>query len=336
MDLHPNIVGVTHPHGFLHPNDFGVTHPWICIQIFSGGVSDDFNGEFIGRRYNGGDRWGGKEGNRADQVGSWRRGRIQGAEMEDTATSSCKSGTRSSAMADSICRQREEEENNRRLREQAWDTGVFTRRADTPVGAKILASPTVSSNSGQGVNHVIISGEEPRPDEGDVGFVLDLNASIEEQVQDGEGGDCAELQARGDGDGGIPWSLTQNSDPFNLGPLIVAAQCRDEGRLKRKGPDSMWERDDESVRYDKRFRSGNQGGCSRTSGTSGTIMVSSSSQRAFAVHNNHLLDTVSQESNHNEPVTPAAPSKGRKKSNHLTNIETYLKEMRKDINELRD
>ncbi|PQM40321.1 hypothetical protein Pyn_22921 [Prunus yedoensis var. nudiflora] len=189
--------------------------------------------------------------------------------MEDTATSSCKSGTRSSAMADSIRRQREEEENNRRLREQAWDTGVFTRRADTPVGAKIFVSPTVSSNSGQGVNHVIISGEEPRPDEGDVGFVLDLNASVEEQVQDGERGDCAELQARGDVDGGISWSLTQNSDPFNLGPLIVAAQGRDEGRLKRKGPDSMWERDDESVRYDKRFRSGDQGGCSRTSGTSG-------------------------------------------------------------------
>ncbi|CAB4316334.1 unnamed protein product [Prunus armeniaca] len=52
--------------------------------------------------------------------------------------------------------------------------------------------------------------------------------------------------------------------------------------------------------------------------------------------NNHLLDTMSQESSHNEPVTPAAPIKGRKKSNHLTNIETYLKEMRKDINELCD
>ncbi|CAB4316356.1 unnamed protein product [Prunus armeniaca] len=45
---------------------------------------------------------------------------------------------------------------------------------------------------------------------------------------------------------------------------------------------------------------------------------------------------MSQESSHNEPVTPAAPIKGRKKSNRLTNIETYLKEMKKDINELRD
>ncbi|PQM42521.1 hypothetical protein Pyn_14013 [Prunus yedoensis var. nudiflora] len=45
---------------------------------------------------------------------------------------------------------------------------------------------------------------------------------------------------------------------------------------------------------------------------------------------------MSQESSHNEPVTLAASSKGRKKSNRLTNIETYLKEMRKDINELCD
>ncbi|PQM40419.1 hypothetical protein Pyn_26673 [Prunus yedoensis var. nudiflora] len=45
---------------------------------------------------------------------------------------------------------------------------------------------------------------------------------------------------------------------------------------------------------------------------------------------------MSQESSHNEPVTPAAPSKERKKSNRLTNIETYLREMREDINELRD
>ncbi|PQQ08519.1 hypothetical protein Pyn_40278 [Prunus yedoensis var. nudiflora] len=45
---------------------------------------------------------------------------------------------------------------------------------------------------------------------------------------------------------------------------------------------------------------------------------------------------MSQESSHNEPVTPAAPSKGKRKSTRLTNIETYLREMRKDINELRD
>ncbi|KAL6269587.1 hypothetical protein ACE6H2_026498 [Prunus campanulata] len=45
---------------------------------------------------------------------------------------------------------------------------------------------------------------------------------------------------------------------------------------------------------------------------------------------------MSQESSPDELVTPAALRKGRRKSNHLTNIETYLMEMRKDINELRD
>ncbi|PQP96476.1 hypothetical protein Pyn_05636 [Prunus yedoensis var. nudiflora] len=45
---------------------------------------------------------------------------------------------------------------------------------------------------------------------------------------------------------------------------------------------------------------------------------------------------MSQESSPDELVTPAASRKGRRKSNHLTNIETYLVEMRKDINELRD
>ncbi|KAI5313720.1 hypothetical protein L3X38_042896 [Prunus dulcis] len=45
---------------------------------------------------------------------------------------------------------------------------------------------------------------------------------------------------------------------------------------------------------------------------------------------------MSEESNPDEPVIPAEPRKRRKKSNRLTNIKTYLKEIRKDINELRD
>lgn len=45
---------------------------------------------------------------------------------------------------------------------------------------------------------------------------------------------------------------------------------------------------------------------------------------------------MSEESNPDEPVIPAEPRKRRKKSNRLTNIETYLKEMRKDFNKIRD
>ncbi|KAH0992453.1 hypothetical protein GBA52_003936 [Prunus armeniaca] len=65
-------------------------------------ASDDLNGEFIGRRYNGGDYWGGIEGSHADQVGSWKGDRIQGAELEDTSTSPCKFGIHSSTMVDLI------------------------------------------------------------------------------------------------------------------------------------------------------------------------------------------------------------------------------------------
>ncbi|CAL2270787.1 unnamed protein product [Prunus armeniaca] len=54
------------------------------------------------------------------------------------------------------------------------------------------------------------------------------------------------------------------------------------------------------------------------------------------VRNNRLLDAMSQESSPDELVIPTASRKGRKKSNRLTNIETCLKEMRKDINELCD
>ncbi|CAB4272684.1 unnamed protein product [Prunus armeniaca] len=45
---------------------------------------------------------------------------------------------------------------------------------------------------------------------------------------------------------------------------------------------------------------------------------------------------MSQESSQDKLVTLTVLKKGRKKSNRLTNIETYLKEMRKDINKLRD
>lgn len=67
-------------------------------------ANNDLNGEFTRGRYNGGDCWGGREGSRADQVGSWRGGRSQEAKLEDTATSPCKSGTHSSKMANSIRR----------------------------------------------------------------------------------------------------------------------------------------------------------------------------------------------------------------------------------------
>ncbi|KAI5350355.1 hypothetical protein L3X38_003246 [Prunus dulcis] len=80
--------------------------------------------------------------------------------------------------------------------------------------------------------------EEQRPDEWDAGFGLDLNASVEEQVQVVE---------------------------------RVGTQYRDEGRLKRKGPDSMWEQNNESVRYDQRYHNGDQGVFPRMSRTPGEV-----------------------------------------------------------------
>ena len=80
-----------------------------------------------------------------------------------------------------------------------------------------------------------------------------------------------EPQSREDIDRGNQWSLTQNSDPFNLGALIVSTQYRDEGRLKRKGLDSMWEQNNESVRYDQRYHNGDQGVFPRMSRTPGEV-----------------------------------------------------------------
>ncbi|CAL9000065.1 unnamed protein product [Prunus brigantina] len=148
-----------------------------------------------GYRQYGGSRWGSRDGSRADVHGAWRGDKVQGAELEDTATSPNKSGSRVSATADSIRRQREEEERNRQLREAALEAGLVFR----PMG---------------------------------VG--LDLNITVEEQVSVVDKGDAAQDRVLGHVGTGHQGSLTQNSDPFNLGPLIDAAQRSGEGRAKRK------------------------------------------------------------------------------------------------------
>ncbi|CAL9020379.1 unnamed protein product [Prunus brigantina] len=65
------------------------------------------------------------------------------------------------------------------------------------------------------------------------GTGLDLNVAVEEQVVVVDSGDIGRELERGH-ISGVPQSLTQTSDPFNLGSLIADAQCRRAERVKRK------------------------------------------------------------------------------------------------------
>ncbi|CAB4277835.1 unnamed protein product [Prunus armeniaca] len=70
----------------------------------------------VGRRQHGENHWGRRDGSRADQHGTWRGERVQGAELEDTAASPNKSGSRLSVVADLIRSQREGKETNQQLK----------------------------------------------------------------------------------------------------------------------------------------------------------------------------------------------------------------------------
>ncbi|KAH0987178.1 hypothetical protein GBA52_014355 [Prunus armeniaca] len=85
-----------------------------------------------------------------------------------------------------------------------------------------------------------------------VGEGLDLNVTVEEQVLAVGGGDSVGEQVVGNIGLGRSWSLTQNSDPFNLGHLIAGTQRSGEGRAKRKGTLSMGREEAEHCRLGKR------------------------------------------------------------------------------------
>lgn len=226
-----------------------------------GSGSDDLNHGFQGRRMSGGSRWGSKEGSRADQRGSWRGEKVQGAELEDTAISPHKSDSCLSAVADLIRRQREGEERDRQLREVAWEAGLGFGRGDFRDGAlsQNSASNTISSSIRQGDHHASYPGSGCMQADKGVGAGLDLNIAAEEQVPTVDDGDSVGEQGGGDNGVGRPWSLTQDSDPFNLGPLIAGAQRSEEGRVKRKRLGNMGGQDANLCRLGKRQRYGYSG-----------------------------------------------------------------------------
>ncbi|CAL9012590.1 unnamed protein product [Prunus brigantina] len=202
----------------------------------------------------GGSRWGSKEGSCTDRRGSWRGERVQGGELEDTAISPHKSDSRLSSVADLIRRQREGEERDRQLREVAWEAGLGFGRGDSRDGAlsQNSASNTISSSTRQGDDHASHLGSGCMQADKGVGPGLDLNIAAEEQVPIVDDGDSVGEQGGGDSGVGRPWSLTQDSDPFNLGPLIAGARRSEEGRVKRKGLGSMGGQDADFCRLGKR------------------------------------------------------------------------------------
>ncbi|CAB4308260.1 unnamed protein product [Prunus armeniaca] len=94
----------------------GSTRRFKNKSLGRGSGNDDLTSGFQGRRQHGGNRWGCRDGSRVDQHGTWKGERVQGAELEDTAASSNKSGSQLSAVADLIRNQREGEEKNQQLR----------------------------------------------------------------------------------------------------------------------------------------------------------------------------------------------------------------------------
>ncbi|CAL9003580.1 unnamed protein product, partial [Prunus brigantina] len=170
-----------------------------------------------GRRLKGSMR--SRSGSRADKQGTWRSEKGHGAELDDTATSPSKSGSRPSTVAERIRSQREGEERNRQLREAAWEAGMVLRRGNSR--DEDYSPNSVSTTLGVG---------------------LDLNIALGEQGVAGEGGENG--------------SLTQNSDPFNLGPLIANAQRTGERMAKRKSVLNMGGQEDEDCSFGKRQRQG--------------------------------------------------------------------------------
>lgn len=121
----------------------------------------------------------------------WRGIRVQGAELEDTATMPNKSGSRLPAVADSIRRQCEREERNRQLREAAWEAGLVFRRGNSLEGDhfQYSVSNAVSSSTRPEDSRVLSSGDDYLQDVGAMGIGLDLNIVVEEQVSAVDGGD---------------------------------------------------------------------------------------------------------------------------------------------------
>ncbi|CAB4283737.1 unnamed protein product [Prunus armeniaca] len=255
-----------------------------------------------GHRQHGGNRWGRRDGNRADQHGTWRGERVQRAELEDTAASPNKSGSRLSAVANFIRCQHDGEERNRQLREAAWEAGLIFGRGDSREGtfSHNSASNTVSfstrhrDNLAYGLGHM--------QDAEAVGEGLDLNVTVDNQVLVVCGGDSVGEQVVGNIGLERPWSLTQNSDPFNLGPLIDGAQRSGEGRAKRKGTLSKGQEEAEQCRLGKRQWYGNSSVCFGVSDTSGEECINACREGCLVMGDFNDIEAAEKDGGHPRTV----------------------------------
>ncbi|BFG18210.1 hypothetical protein CerSpe_235020 [Prunus speciosa] len=179
---------------------------------------------------------------RRDVVGDGgnRRGMVhKSRDLEDMASASGESRNHEFALADKIRRLREEEERERSVREEAWNLGILGRGGESEpiVGDGTSHMHALSPNGSQtqagleeGINETIIVSEEN-------GLGIDLNVGMTvgcetevveevvlcEHAQSVELGQTMQVQ---------PASLTQGSDPFNLGPLIARIQPQPLGSGK--------------------------------------------------------------------------------------------------------
>lgn len=152
-------------------------------------------------------------------------------DFEDTASASGTATNQEASTADRIRRLREEEERERRVREEAWNAGVFSRGGESvPIDGDVtsrrqgLSSTGVQVQAGleEGNNGAIMVSEENGLEiDLNVGMLVGKEAEAVMGVDQSEHALTAELGHIGQTQ---PVSLTQGSDPFNLGPLIARGQ----------------------------------------------------------------------------------------------------------------
>lgn len=207
-------------------------------------------------------RWGwtrpwGKRGGSPERTGKWRRDEGTSRRHERRAVSPrhSKNGVRSATrsdvepkhnLAEIIRLQREEEEQQRQLREAAYDAGLLHARGAVHDLADHQDESGIEYTSGHDQVGVHMEVQHSLED----GNEIDLNVAAGDTLEPiglgmlGIGGD--------EGVGDEPSEricLTQNSDPFNLGPLIERTSG---GVGKRKRGDQRMEEDEFYL---------NEGGC---------------------------------------------------------------------------
>ncbi|BFG33831.1 hypothetical protein CerSpe_201050 [Prunus speciosa] len=161
----------------------------------------------------------------------------QGAAFEQSVRIHDQLGASHNTLAETIRKQREEEERRRQVMEQAWDAGLVHQGDEVFTSQHIAVEPVaeVSSTAGSGEIGGCLEGTLGLPVSAEDGCAIDLNVDHS-------------IEATNVPDGNTQWVLSQDSDPFHLGPLIANLQAKSGGNLVGYGKRGREERDEAMVK----------------------------------------------------------------------------------------